>query len=138
MGATYQVIPAMASWVMSGHFDRFPRLKLLCVEAGAGWAPYIAHRLDEKYEMFGYAEKMKREPSEYMKSNVYYVVEPREKNIDSCMEIIGERQFLWGSDYPHIDSSADALDQIFESTAKLSDARRRMVLGENARTLYNL
>ncbi len=21
---------------------------------GAGWAPYIAHRLDEKYEMFGY------------------------------------------------------------------------------------
>jgi len=58
MGATYQVIPAMASWVMSGHFDRFPNLKLLCVEAGAGWAPYIAHRLDEKYEMFGYAEKM--------------------------------------------------------------------------------
>ena len=138
MGATYQVIPAMASLVMSGHFDRFPNLKLLCVEAGAGWAPYIAHRLDEKYEMFGYAEKTKLEPSEYMKKNVYYVVEPREKNIDSMMDIIGERQFLWGSDYPHVDSSADALDQIFESTAGLSDARRRMVLGENARALYGL
>jgi predicted TIM-barrel fold metal-dependent hydrolase len=48
MGATYQVIPAMASLVLTGHFDRFPNLKLLCVEAGAGWAPYIAHRLDEK------------------------------------------------------------------------------------------
>ena len=138
MGATYQVIPAMASLVMSGHFDRFPNLKLLCVEAGAGWAPYIAHRLDEKYEMFGYAEKTKLEPSEYMKKNVYYVVEPREKNIDSMMDIIGERQFLWGSDYPHVDSSADALDQIFESTAGLSDARRRMVLGEYARALYGL
>jgi len=138
MGATYQVIPAMASWVMSGHFDRFPNLKLLCVEAGAGWAPYIAHRLDEKYEMFGYAEKTKLEPSEYMKKNVFYVVEPREKNIDSCMDIIGEDQFLWGSDYPHIDSSADALDQIFESTANLSDARRRKILGENAKALYRL
>ena len=138
MGATYQVIPAMASLVLSGHFDRFPNLKLLCVEAGAGWAPYIAHRLDEKYEMFGYSEKTKLEPSEYMKKNVYYVVEPREKNIDSMMDIIGERQFLWGSDYPHIDSSADALDQIFESTASLTDARRRMILGENARALYNL
>jgi len=138
MGATYQVIPAMASLVLSGHFDRFPNLKLLCVEAGAGWAPYIAHRLDEKYEMFGYAEKTKLEPSEYMKKNVYYVVEPREKNIDSCMDIIGEDQFLWGSDYPHVDSSADSLDQIFASTAGLNDARRRKVLGENARKLYRL
>lgn len=138
MGATYQVIPAMASLILSGHFDRFPNLKLLCVEAGAGWAPYIAHRLDEKYEMFGYAEKTKLEPSEYMKKNVYYVVEPREKNIDSCMDIIGEDQFLWGSDYPHVDSSADSLDQIFASTAGLSDTRRRKVLGENARNLYRL
>ncbi len=138
MGATYQVIPAMASLVLSGHFDRFPNLKLLCVEAGAGWAPYIAHRLDEKYEMFGYTEKTKLEPSEYMKKNVYYVVEPREKNIDSMMDLIGERQFLWGSDYPHVDSSADALDQIFASTATLTDARRRMILGENAKALYGL
>jgi predicted TIM-barrel fold metal-dependent hydrolase len=138
MGATFQIIPAMASLVMTGLFDRFPKLKLLCVEAGAGWAPYIAHRLDEKYEMFGYAEKTKLEPSEYMKRNVWYVVEPREKNIDSMMDIIGEEQFIWGSDYPHIDSSADALDQIFESTAKLSEQRRRMILGENARKLYGL
>jgi predicted TIM-barrel fold metal-dependent hydrolase len=138
MGATFQIIPAMASLVMTGLFDRFPKLKLLCVEAGAGWAPYIAHRLDEKYEMFGYAEKTKLEPSEYMKRNVWYVVEPREKNIDSMMDIIGEEQFIWGSDYPHIDSSADALDQIFESTAKLTDRRRRMILGENARKLYGL
>jgi predicted TIM-barrel fold metal-dependent hydrolase len=54
------------------------------------------------------------------------------------MDIIGEDQFLWGSDYPHIDSSADALDQIFESTANLSDARRRKILGENAKALYRL
>lgn len=138
MGATFQVIPAMASLIMTGFFDRFPRLKLLCVEAGAGWAPYIAHRLDEKFEMFGYAEKTKLQPSEYMKRNVWYVVEPREKGIDSMMDIIGETQFLWGSDYPHIDSSADSLDQIKASTASLSERRRRLVLGENARSLYGL
>ena len=138
MGATFQVIPAMASLIMTGFFDRFPRLKLLCVEAGAGWAPYIAHRLDEKFEMFGYAEKTKLEPSEYMKRNVWYVVEPREKGIDSMMDIIGESQFLWGSDYPHVDSSADSLDQIKASTASLSEHRRKLVLGENAKALYGL
>jgi predicted TIM-barrel fold metal-dependent hydrolase len=138
MGATFQVIPAMASLIMTGFFDRFPRLKLLCVEAGAGWAPYIAHRLDEKYEMFGYAEKTQLEPSEYMKRNVYYVVEPREQNIDSIMDLMGENRFLWGSDYPHVDSSADSLEQIKASVAGLSDRRRRLILGENAKALYQL
>lgn len=138
MGATFQIIPAMASLIMTGFFDRFPRLKLLCVEAGAGWAPYIAHRLDEKYEMFGYAEKTKLEPSAYMKRNVWYVVEPRERTIASMMDEIGETQFIWGSDYPHIDSSAQAIDQIKASTAGLSEERRRLVLGENARRLYQL
>jgi predicted TIM-barrel fold metal-dependent hydrolase len=138
MGATFQVIPAMASLIMTGFFDRFPRLKLLCVEAGAGWAPYIAHRLDEKYEMFGYAEKTQLEPSEYMKRNVYYVVEPREQNIDSIMDLMGEDRFLWGSDYPHVDSSADSLEQIKASVAGLSDRRRRLILGENAKALYQL
>ena len=138
MGATFQVIPAMASLIMTGFFDRFPRLKLLCVEAGAGWAPYIAHRLDEKYEMFGYAEKTKLEPSEYMKRNIYYVVEPREQNIDSIMDLIGEEHFLWGSDYPHVDSSADSLDQIKASVSRLSERRRNLILGENAHALYQL
>jgi uncharacterized protein len=138
MGATFQIIPAMASLIMTGFFDRFPRLKLLCVEAGAGWAPYIAHRLDEKYEMFGYAEKTKLEPSAYMKRNVWYVVEPRERTIGTMMDEIGETQFIWGSDYPHIDSSIEALDQILASTAGLSEHRRKLVLGENARQLYQL
>jgi predicted TIM-barrel fold metal-dependent hydrolase len=138
MGATFQIIPAVASLIMTGFFDRFPRIKCLCVEAGAGWAPYIAHRLDEKYEMFGYAERTKLEPSEYMKRNVWYVAEPREKNIDSAMDLIGETQFIWGSDYPHIDSSIHAIDQVLESSATMSEHRRRLLLGENARALYRL
>jgi predicted TIM-barrel fold metal-dependent hydrolase len=138
MGATFQIIPAMASLSLTGFFDRFPDLKCLCVEAGAGWAPYIAHRLDEKYEMFGFSERTKLEPSEYMKRNVYYVAEPREKNIDNAMDLIGETQFIWGSDYPHIDSSIHAIDQVLASTATMSPHRRRLLLGENARALYKL
>lgn len=138
MGATFQIIPAIASLIMTGFFDRFPRIKALCVEAGAGWAPYIAHRLDEKYEMFGYSERTKLEPSAYLKRNVWYVAEPREKNIGAAMDIIGETQFIWGSDYPHIDSSIHAIDQVLETTRSLSEHRRRLLLGENARALYQL
>ena len=138
LGATFQIIPAVASLVMSGLFDRFPRLKCLAVEAGAGWAAYLMDRLDEKYEHFGYAERTELEPSEYLRRNVWYVIEPRERTIDSMMDLVGEGQFIWGSDYPHIDSSILAPQQIRDSVGALSEHRRRLVLGENARSLFQL
>lgn len=138
LGATFQIIPAVASLVMSGLFDRFPRLKLLAVEAGAGWAAYLMDRLDEKYEHFAYGEQTKLQPSEYLRRNVWYVVEPRERTINAMMDLVGESQFIWGSDYPHIDSSIHAPEQIRESVAGLSEHRRKLVLGENARALFQL
>jgi uncharacterized protein len=138
LGATFQIIPAVSSLVLSGLFDRFPRLKCLAVEAGAGWAAYLMDRLDEKYEMFGYAESITMPPSEYLRRNIWYVVEPRERTINAMMDLVGETQFIWGSDYPHIDSSIDAPRQIRASIAGLSERRRRLVLGENARALYQL
>ena len=45
---------------------------------------------------------------------------------------------MWGSDYPHIDSHIDAVERIHRSVAGLSAERRRGVLGENARRLFQL
>jgi predicted TIM-barrel fold metal-dependent hydrolase len=108
------------------------------VEAGAGWAAYLMDRLDEKYEMFGYAERLSMPPSEYLRRNVWYVVEPRERTINAMLDLVDERHFLWGSDYPHIDSSIEAPQQIRRSVAGLSEHRQRLVLGENARELFQL
>ena len=138
LGATFQIIPAVSSLVLSGLFDRFPKLKCLAVEAGSGWAAYLMDRLDEKYEMFGYAERTKLPPSDYLRRNVWYVMEPRERTINAMMDLVGETQFIWGSDYPHIDSSIDAPKQIRASVATLSEHRRRLILGENARSLFGL
>jgi uncharacterized protein len=88
--------------------------------------------------MFGYAERIKMPPSEYLRRNVWYVVEPRERTINAMMDLVGERQFIWGSDYPHIDSSIEAPAQIRASVAGLPEHRRRLVLGENARELFRL
>ena len=37
-----------------------------------------------------------------------------------------------------VDSSENALEQVKSNAAKLSDRRRRLLLGENASALYNL
>lgn len=138
LGATFQIIPAVAALVIDGLFDRFPRLKCLCVEAGCGWAAYLMDRLDEKYQHFAYGEKIREKPSDYLRRNVYYVAEPQERTMGAMMDLAGEDHILWGSDYPHIDSHIEAATQIRAAVAGLPERRRRLVLGENARALFQI
>ena len=65
-------------------------------------------------------------------------MDPGERSIDAQCELVGETQFLWGSDYPHIDSHANAVDEVLTSLAPMAESRRNLVLGGNARALFNL
>lgn len=139
LGSTAQLIPAIAHMALSGVFDRIPLLKVLAVEAGCGWAPYLMDRLDEKHDILGGIMSATRErPSHYMRNNIWYVAEPEERTISSVLDLVGEDRVLWGSDYPHIDSTLDAPNQIRASLAGLSPARQRAVLGDNAVAVFNL
>jgi predicted TIM-barrel fold metal-dependent hydrolase len=135
LGGTYQLIPAISSLVCDGLFERFPRLKAFVVEAGGTWAGYIMDRLDEKYARFG-SPHLKHPPSIYFQRNVWVACDTTERGIDSTCDLLGETQVLWGSDYPHIDSHLDAPNEIRAALAGLSEHRRRLVLGENARRLF--
>jgi predicted TIM-barrel fold metal-dependent hydrolase len=139
LGGTFQLIPAIAALVTDGLFDRFPRLRACVVEAGGGWAGYVMDRLDEKHARFG-SDRMKERPSEYFRRNVWVVFDPSERtpSIDATCDLLGEEHVLWGSDYPHIDSHLEAPREIRASVAGLSERRRRLVLGENARHLFGL
>ena len=138
LGATGQLIPAMTSVVLDGLFDRFPKLKIVSVEAGCGYAAYLMDRLDEKDHFFGFAGGLAMKPSDYVKRNCYFVAEPEERTINAMCDLVGEDHIMWGSDYPHIDSRLDAKELIDVSVAGLSDSRRDKVLGTNAMQVFNL
>jgi predicted TIM-barrel fold metal-dependent hydrolase len=138
LGATGQLIPAMAAVVTDGLFDRFPKLKMVSVEAGCGYAAYLMDRLDEKWEHFKALIPLKQKPSDYVRRNCWFVAEPEERTIGAMLDLVGEDKILWGSDYPHIDSTLKAPDLIRQSIANLSPARQAAVLGENARKLFSL
>jgi uncharacterized protein len=104
MGGTGQLMPAIASVVTDGLFERFPRLKVVSVEAGCGYAPYLMDRLDAKYEAFRDTLDLPKRPSEYIRNNVYFVAEQGERTIDEALSLVGEDRILWGSDYPHVDA----------------------------------
>jgi len=140
LGAPGQLIPALASMVLDGVFDRFPKLKIVSVEAGCGYAAYLMDRLDEKHQFFGAftANPLKLKPSEYIQRNCYFVAEPEERTIDAMLDLVGEDKILWGSDFPHIDSTLEAPNLIRRSISELTPARQRAVLGENAIGAFNL
>ena len=136
MGATGQLIPAMASMVVTGVFDRWPKLKIVSVEAGCGYAAYLMDRLDEKHSIFEPLSLLKMKPSDYIRRNCYFVAEPDERTIGAMLDLVGDDRILWGSDYPHVDSKLDAADLIRESIGGLDQSSQRRVLGENARTVF--
>ena len=138
LGGTMQLIPATAALICDGLFDRFPKLKVAIVESGAGYASYLMDRLDEKYDRFGELTNLKRRPSEYMRENFWFVMDPSERSIDAQCDLLGEDHFLWGSDYPHIDSHIGAIAEVHEALGPMSEHRRNLVLGGNAVKLFNL
>lgn len=138
VGGTVQLIPAITSMIADGVFDRHPALKVVCVESGAGWAAYLMDRIDEKYEFFGWQRQLDMRPSDYIRRNVWFVAEPEERTIASQLELVGEDRILWGSDFPHVDSSMDASSMIQRSVSGLSDDAKARVLGRNAAAVFNL
>ncbi|XOV88833.1 MAG: amidohydrolase family protein [Pseudomonadota bacterium] len=138
LGATGQLLPALSSMVVDGLFDRFPKLKIVSVEAGCGFAAYLMDRLDEKSNFFGpfMNPPLSLKPSEYIQRNCYFVAEPEERTIDAMLTLVGEDRIMWGSDYPHIDSTLAAPNLIRDSVQDLSPDRRAAVLGENAARVF--
>ena len=140
MGATGQLIPAMASLVTDLLFERFPKLKIVSVEAGCGYAAYLMDRLDEKHDILRAAlpTPMRLKPSDYIRRNCWFVAEPEERTIGAMLDLVGEDKILWGSDFPHVDSTLEAPSLIRRSVAGLSPQRQAAVLGENARRVFGL
>ena len=76
------VLPAlvhMTNLVINGIPERFPKLKIVMVESGLAWIPFLMQRLDNEYLMrTSEAPLLKKKPSEYMAENFYYSTQPME------------------------------------------------------------
>jgi hypothetical protein len=71
--------------ILAGMFDRYPDLKMVSVESGCGWIPFILEALDYEMEENAPSDlaKLTKMPSEYFRSNLYATYW-FEKNQASC------------------------------------------------------
>ena len=96
--------------IAGGVTDRHPTLRVGVFESGLGWIPYWLDRLDEHFEVMGHHTPwLKRRPSEIFASQCFVSMEPDEAKRPQWMAEKGLAHcILWGSDYPHFDSTYPA------------------------------
>ena len=131
----------ICNWVINGLPERFPKLKVVWIESGLAWVPWLMQRLDNDYKMrWSEAPMLKKLPSEYMR-DMYYTSQPMEMPdrmdaLEMTFSMINaEDQLLWSSDYPHWDMD---LPSVIYDLPFLDERQKRKMLGENARKLFNI
>ena len=128
--------------ICSGMLERHPELKIVSVESGTGWVPFILEALD--YEMAENAPKLRAEtlsmsPSEYFKRQIYATMWFERTNLPSLVAAVGEDNILFETDFPHPTCLyPDPLTSAHENMRDLSETARNKILGGNAAKLYRL
>jgi uncharacterized protein len=127
--------------ICSGMLDRFPELKIVSVESGAGWVPFILEALE--YEMEenapGLRKRLSLTPKEFFQRNIYATMWFERTDLTNLVANVGEDNILFETDFPHPTCLfPDPLSTAARNMRELSPTAQRKILGENAAKLYGL
>jgi uncharacterized protein len=131
----------MMMLVLGGVFERHPKLRVVCVEADAGWVPHFNFRMDHAWERHRFhmpAATLSRMPSEYMNEHVYVTFQD-DYSVKHVLGALNMERVLWATDFPHSDGTYPHTAEIIEQvTQGMNAAQRRAVLHDNVARLYGL
>ncbi|HYY15363.1 MAG TPA: amidohydrolase family protein, partial [Gammaproteobacteria bacterium] len=141
--ADHWVRMSLADMIFSGLFERYPRLKVGTVEQELSWIPHFLDRIDYTYTQRArraYWHRFKGDvlPSDFFHQNVFCSFQEDALGIRD-RAIIGVDNLMWGSDYPHQEStwpkSRQILDKILEG---IPDEEKAKIAGGNVARVYHL
>ena len=133
---------ALAAMIFAGVFERYPRLKVGAVEFEVAWVPYFLARMDNLYTeqaigVHGRRFKGDTVPSDFFRQNCFLSFQEDAVGIQ-LRALIGVETLLWGSDYPHAEStfprSRAIVDRILHGVPEVEQAQ---IAGGNTARLYH-
>jgi predicted TIM-barrel fold metal-dependent hydrolase len=141
--ATKAFYPALSlcDMIFSGVFERHPRLVLAIVEFELAWAPHLLSTMDYTYrERHGeaiYRFKSGMRPSDFFRRSV--VLSFQEDAIGIRLrDLIGVDNMMWGSDYPHSESTFPQSRRILsEILAGVPEDEQQKIAAINTARVYN-
>ena len=132
----------MGTLVLGGVFERHPKLKVVCVEADAGWVPHYMYRMDHAYKRhrnwLPAGQALSKLPSEYFAEHIYTTFQD-DWVAFKCADMMNWRRLLWANDFPHSDSTWPwSQEMLAEHGKHLSEEQRRAILCDNTAELYQI
>lgn len=132
----FDIMFAVTNVICGGVLERFKRLRIAMLEAGAGWAPFLIHRLDEHYEKRpGEMPAITMPPSMYLADGRLVISCEAEPDLAHTVGALGAHVVAYASDYPHWDCEfPDSVTHIVERD-DLGNEEKRAILADNARRI---
>jgi predicted TIM-barrel fold metal-dependent hydrolase len=132
----------MGTLVLGGVFERHPALRIVCVEADAGWVPHYMYRMDHAYKRHRHwlpaGQKLSKLPSEYFAENIYTTFQDDWVAFKTA-DLMNWHRLMWANDFPHSDSTWPwSQEMLAEHAAALSPDQRRAILCGNVADLYGI
>lgn len=141
MGDPLVAIANLTSIVGRGVLARYPRLRVVFLEAGISWLTHMLLRLDKEYnenrrDVPYYTDRV----SHWIKRQVWVGTHPIEstgapRDLAETIEAgCGHERVLYGSHWPH--AGFDTPERV--AAELVDDEARRKILGANARDLFGI
>ncbi len=132
----------MGTLILGGVFERHPRLKIVCVEADAGWVPHYMYRMDHAFKRHRNwlppGQELSKLPSEYFAENIYVTFQDDWVEFKTA-NLMNWKRLMWANDFPHSDSTWPwSQDVLREHAAQLTAEQRQHILCDNVAELYQI
>jgi predicted TIM-barrel fold metal-dependent hydrolase len=141
------LLMAFTALLSGGVLDRFPQMKVVFLEAGCQWVPFIIERIHHRFKNQGStlrkflpqtAPIQKLPVMEYIKQGrIYFSTEVEDEILPNVLNLVGESQVIFGSDMPHGDRDRCAA-VILQKRSDISESAKASILEKNPARLYGI
>lgn len=133
--------------IMSGVFQRHPKLKLILTEQGVSWVPPLLKQLDGYHSQmksgrvgelgFDAGIVLKDKPSEYFQKNCWIGSSFPPPSDTAAIEELGWEKVMWGNDYPHNEGCYPYTTQSLQRTFPgVAPKNLKTILSQNQAEVY--
>ncbi len=122
--------------IYGGVLEAHSGLRLVIAESGIGWIPYLLERMDLEWEDQYKDLTLTMKPSDYWHRQCKATYQSDKVGL-RLLDVLGEDNVMWGSDYPHMDGVwPDSQEFIENELGHLPAKTRAKIVCENAASLY--
>lgn len=131
----------LSNVIYSGMLERFPTLKVVSVESGIGWIPFVLEALDHQAGELDPAtlDYLSMPPSEYFRRQMYACFWFEQAGVAHAIDSLGADHVLFETDFPHPTCLyPNSLEYAAKTLAEVGPSVQRKVLQDNSAELYRI